>query len=98
MIVFAPRFSLSRCEQQSAPLQLGGRSIRSQGQARPNENHNHISKGDAMNAQTNQNEREIATTIEIELNVEELEEVIAPRTIIGPQERNHNETLVHDAE
>ena len=31
-----------------------------------------------MNAQTNQNEKETTTTIEIELNVEELEEVIAP--------------------
>ena len=31
-----------------------------------------------MNAQTNQNEKTTTTTIEIELNVEELEEVIAP--------------------
>ena len=33
-----------------------------------------------MNTQTNQNEKEITTVIEIELNVEELEEVIAPVT------------------
>jgi hypothetical protein len=31
-----------------------------------------------MNAQTNQDEKETTATIEIELNVEELEEVIAP--------------------
>jgi hypothetical protein len=31
-----------------------------------------------MNAQTNQDEKETTTTIEIELRVEELEEVIAP--------------------
>lgn len=31
-----------------------------------------------MNAQTKQNEKETTTTIEIELRVEELEEVIAP--------------------
>jgi hypothetical protein len=31
-----------------------------------------------MNAQTKQNEKETSTTIEIELRVEELEEVIAP--------------------
>jgi hypothetical protein len=56
---------------------MGGRRIRPQGQASPNENHNQTSKGDAINAQTNQNEKENAPTSEIELDIEKLEEVIA---------------------
>jgi len=42
--------------------------------------------------------RESTVAIVVELNVEELEEVIAPQGIIPPSSplRNHNETLVSD--
>ena len=44
-----------------------------------------------MKPQTNQDEKEIVVAMEIELEVEELEEVIAAGRI-----PNHNETLVSD--
>ncbi len=44
-----------------------------------------------MNEQTNQNANERSREKEIDLNVEELEEVIAPKLAA-----NHNETLVID--
>jgi hypothetical protein len=46
----------------------------------PRRNHNQINEEEMMNTQTNQDEKENAKIIEIELNVEELEEVIAPGT------------------
>ena len=44
-----------------------------------------------MKPQTNKDEKETVMTMEIELEVEELEEVIAPGRGV-----NHNETLVRD--
>ena len=44
-----------------------------------------------MNTKADTDERQNATTSEVELSVEELEEVIAPGIT-----RNHNQTLVRD--
>ena len=46
-----------------------------------------------MNAKVDRDERHNASTNEVELSIEELEEVIAPGIT-----RNHNETLVRDEE
>ena len=51
-----------------------------------------------MNAQIERNEKETTKTIEIELEVEELEEVIAPGRRFSGSGSNHNETLICDAE
>ena len=44
-----------------------------------------------MDSKADKDEKQIATTSEVELSVEELEEVIAPGI-----SKNHNETLVRD--
>ncbi len=49
-----------------------------------------------MKPQMNQNEKETTKVEEIKLEVEELEEVIAPSQIRGTL--NHSEMLVHDVE